>query len=698
MLDANDIQTFYSLRELTDALVHKTKPLVFWIGAGASAWCNYPLWGELAEAFHSRFLKVERCYNKSTAIKLIESKSYPEFFKLCKDLNEQLFYRLLVESLKPKRILPVYERFIETLSLITPLHILTTNVDELLENNIRAITIVQKQDLERCIDLLQDKQSFVCKLHGSASLAKSTVFTSDEYAALVKDSKYLELMKHIFIEATIVFIGYGLADKYVLDLLLSSAELRSIFGGGSHFAVVPSSVAVPETVKPIRYIPTPHKDHRSAIQVLDEISVVTNSGKGETFPQQFYSQKSSAIKSAAFISDLFPPGTYVSSQDVKLNDGRRMIVGAGLTERELTSNATAAMHDFIVGLVCFDKVYVHITSVGKVFQLIGEEFLRELVATRALRFIDWPTQEGILYKSEDEELGSLWSFGITNETAGDQLDRQIRQTIKPVRGKEREAEQFIELLKSSTETIEREVEPHNPYLVGGLLFRPSVRKLIGMSGGTSATALPAWMVYPVLRLSHVVKVGTTCQLLGIAVAKLNYGFDRLSAPAFAASTGKEWADSMASYVLTGSLDANLGAYVMHNPRIIAAILKFRDTQEGINFRKEILQQLSIRLGGDIIASINAGLHSLLPTGILQPARTRLSGLLMAEGEFSSVMPAVWNNLDYSMKALSLWKENSATILRQYCQKHGIKRYDRCPCGSGEKLHSCCEESLNAFEN
>src|SRR5436309_4697157 len=48
MLNATDQATFLSVRELRRSVQEAQKPLVYWIGAGASKWLNYPLWKELA--------------------------------------------------------------------------------------------------------------------------------------------------------------------------------------------------------------------------------------------------------------------------------------------------------------------------------------------------------------------------------------------------------------------------------------------------------------------------------------------------------------------------------------------------------------------------------------------------------------------------------------------------------------------------
>ena len=129
------------------------------------------------------------------------------------------------------------------------------------------------------------------------------------------------------------------------------------------------------------------------------------------------------------------------------------------------------------------------------------------------------------------------------------------------------------------------------------------------------------------------------------------------------------------------------------PQYAMQLLNFVIAKEAINFRKEILKQLSLCQGGDFVSSVNACLKSVVPLKILQAAHDKLSGLLTANNSASMLTRAVWNNADYAEKAIKLWKKRSALELKSYCEKYHVSSYDLCPCGSGEKLRFCCEEAL-----
>ena len=58
MLDSKDKSTIYNIRCLSDIASKKERNIVFWIGAGASKWRGYKLWGELASFMHSGYLTI----------------------------------------------------------------------------------------------------------------------------------------------------------------------------------------------------------------------------------------------------------------------------------------------------------------------------------------------------------------------------------------------------------------------------------------------------------------------------------------------------------------------------------------------------------------------------------------------------------------------------------------------------------------
>jgi hypothetical protein len=702
MLNGNDKTTFHAMRLLCDTLRESNKPLLFWLGAGVSKWCGYPLWDEVADDLHSCFVKYEPDYDKNIAINFLKEKKYPEFFGICRKLNQKKYFSFLSKSFAARNTTPVYERFVNIINEIKPLHIITTNIDEKLEESLQESRTIQRTDIEYCLNSININESFVCKIHGSISSVDSVVFTAEDYDNLIGDQRFITLLKYIFSSTNVVFIGYGLGDEYILKSLLEVEDLKSIFGDGPHFAVLPEATAtLPPSTRIISYIPDPHRDHRSSIQVVNEIKILKKTDNDKPL-SQFESLKSLNISSSHLLSYVYPPGTWTSSQNLQFEgrDGgkepsRSAYVGNGFDNSELPLSSSTAMHDVIVGLLCFDIVYCPLAALSRLHDLIGSEIFWELIRNECLKFIEWKFQETIIYPHAQAltggDLGSI--LALNKEKKETTIQETIRKHLKPVPGKEKTAEELFSLLENNIKIIDRSLEPSVPHLVRGLLLRPSLRKMLGMSGGVLTTSIPLWMRFPVLRLANVVKIGCACHLLGIASTKLEFGTASLAGLAFSAPSGKMATDEMASYVLTGRFDMDLGKFVLEDPSILLGILRFRDTQAGVDLRKDILEQLSLGLGSDFVTSVNASLSSSISPRTLQAARDKLAGLLTPKHHESGLTTVVWNDIEYEKNALLLWKKRNEKEFLEYCNRQNINNYDLCPCGSGEKMKFCCKEAL-----
>jgi len=694
MIDGNDLATLFALRELQSHIKESHKPLVFWIGAGASAWCGYPLWGHLAEEIHSAYIKTVGNYDREEARSFLEVQNYPGVFQKCRDANTQLFYTLLAKHLKGRPTKPVYRRFIETLQSISPINIITTNVDEALENNLPQITTLQRTDLERCLSLLQSRESFVSKIHGSASSIMSTVFTTEDYNALVNDRHYLTLMEYIFSQATLVFVGYGLGDEYIINLLDKVHGAKFIFGDGPHYAITPSTKStLPASIRQIRYIPDPHKDHRTPIQVLSEIKEL----RANDSVSSLDINKTLSPRSAHLISDIYPPGTWKTSQTALASGPDRKIEihkGHGLITSEMPFNQSTAMHDLTVGLLCFDIVYAPLPTYMRINQLLSTELFLVLVSSGCIKFVDWAEQLVMVYPERDALTGGQLKSMSVVEDRLQRIRQAVEQELAPLITTGESVDTIFNTLIDNVEFIDQSKEPLIPELTRGLLMRPSIRHMLGVSGGIMPTDIPRWMRFPVLRLANVAKIGAACQLLDIASTKLDFGFAKLAEPAFAAVTGAEFADSVASYVISGEFDSDLNSLLSNSPEFFKAVIDFRDTQEGVNLREQVLYNLSINEGGDVAASINAGLRKLIPTHILGQSRKKFAGLYTGSVNERQRLTSLWCDTEFNNTALFKWRARSAAELKMYCEQMRVGKTSRCPCGSGESFRFCCEEVLS----
>ncbi len=230
-------------------------------------------------------------------------------------------------------------------------------------------------------------------------------------------------------------------------------------------------------------------------------------------------------------------------------------------------------------------------------------------------------------------------------------------------------------------------------LTKGALLHPSVQQLLGFSDALFPGNVPRWLAFPVLRLADVIMVGCACEYFKLPATKIAFGSEVLAGAAFALAGTRDWVDSVASYALTGRFNTELGAFVRADPSILMKVLSFRETQAGVNLRKEILQALESQAGSEFVASVNGGLKAIVPASVMEQARDQLSGLLFESSHVGQVVPAVWTNIRNSDATTAFWRARSRRMLEDHCATKGIREYDSCPCGSGEKLKFCCGRAL-----
>jgi SIR2-like domain len=582
------------------------------------------------------------------------------------------------------------------LSSFKPLHVLTTNVDEALEQHIPSATIVQRSDFERCVPLLHQRKSFTCKLHGSISSIEQTVFTTEDYLTLEKDPSYLPLVKHVFAEATIIFIGYGLKDEYVLNALSALEPQTRVFGNGPHFMVTASPPPdLPTAVMPIKYFVGMQRDHRSAITALD-IILAAQEGKLSTVPKNDVTSVGTELTSGYYISDFTPAGTWTSSQTLQLarpdNTSFSIIVGHGFINSELPNFHSHSPRDFIVGLLCFDRVYLPLSSLGALHDYLGQEYFWELVKENVLSFVHVSAQPGYVYES-NESLTSvdICLMGLKGKDAPlATVSEEVRRLIKASPGKEAEAEVLFTQLESKIHLFDSE-SWEVARLVRGALLHPRLRRLLGMSDGIFPMAMPRWLVFPALRVAHTVNAAALCQQFNLAAANIWFGGEILVGATFGLAAARDWAHEAASYVMTSQGDVDIGAPV--DLATLKTILRFRNTNEGVALRKEVLEQLKVNAGSEFISSVNAGLKRNIPFKSLDRPRRVFAALLATEPGAGRLTRAISHNQFYSDSAVSLWRKRSLRELEGVCQDRKIGTYDLCPCGSGEKVKFCCLEAL-----
>src|SRR5579862_2863020 len=704
MLNADDQETVISVRRLKDVSADVSagnRPIVLWVGAGASRWLEYPSWKELTLRLRGNFYRLVSGFNNSRAIRLINKEDFPEVFQLCKDLDSATYHRLIAGEFEPRPITDTYARFITLVRKISPLFVLTSNVDEMLEGQLGDSAIIQKSDLPRCIDLLQRRVPFIAKLHGSVSSVESMVFTTADYSGLINSTSYVQTLKYIFASCSVVFLGYGVRDSYVIRLLAENAAESDLFGPGPHFVVTNDAPSV-ASLRPIRYHIKLHRDHRAALSVLDvirqaaEAKVLVSAAPPDKLPIDENALPFGAVpsgKTAYYISDITAPGTWQTSQEItaKQEDGRVVegAVGLGFTNDEVPFREGTALHDLAVALICFDYVYVPLGALPRVLSVLREDLFRELLKRDCFRLIHSTAEIGILFQPQ-EAIGDLGNLTLRAKEGGapEGLSARIRRILNAVPGKEAEAEAFFEQLEVRTAVYERADEIQLPSMVRSAFLMPGISKLLGIGDAILPTQAPRWLRYPYLRMAHLVQTAVLCTEYGIQACKLPFGGTQLTSAAFGVQSSSLDADSVASYVSTGAFNSDLGAFLLQDMSIIRKILYFRDSPEGESFRRETGQALSVGDGREFNASVNAGLKRTIPFETLQRARDRLL-TLMTERALVTPVPAVWGDSRRSDTSTRFWRARSEKMLLELCSTRGIGKNDPCICGSGEKLRLCC---------
>jgi NAD-dependent SIR2 family protein deacetylase len=181
MLNADDPSTRPSLNLLKKTVVVEGRPLVLWLGAGVSMWAGLPSWKDLARQFHREFSLLSANYPKEEGKLALQAARYPDVFQICRQSDSGLYNSQLAASLHVDHVPTLYSNFINKIQSFSCKYLVTTNADELLEQNLPSTNTLQRSDLERMVLLIQSKKSCLAKLHGSISSVESLIFTTEDY-------------------------------------------------------------------------------------------------------------------------------------------------------------------------------------------------------------------------------------------------------------------------------------------------------------------------------------------------------------------------------------------------------------------------------------------------------------------------------------------------------------------------------------
>lgn len=597
---------------------------------------------------------------------------------------------MLVNSFGPRAITPVYARFIEAVRGIDGSSIITTNVDETLERAIPGFDVIQRSDLSRVGDLLSAGGRFIAKIHGSVSSVCSMVFSSQDYSALGRDAGFRSSIKYLLDACSVVFIGYSVRDKYLLELLSESAAVRELFGDGPHFLVSAGPrPELPASLNVIEYDCDFHTDHRSAILALE--LVARPRAEVDCFDHRPATPQEQAVVSAHLLGDFYTAGSW-APEDVAsvtpVDGGQRglLIAGPAWHPGETSTISTAA-YDLAMGLMCFDRVLVPLACVARVFELIGETRFSGLLDDDVLSFVHWEGIDSVLVSAEDLGFGQLLTGKVNSGDPGE----LIRKWLSPSPGRETQGKALIAKLEKRTVVVDLAGGRNFADVCNGLFVSPATRKLLGISEFTPPGRIPRWLAHPVLRVVQVARMGATCQRHGFASMKVMTGATKIATVAMSALAGGVLDSAPAGYVITGEYGIVPQSEFSAQPGLWDSVIQFRDSNAGLTLRQEILRRLMKNEGAEITPSVNASLRSAIPQAVLNRARKEMSTLLVANGV--RAVAAMWSDSILLEGGLDVWRKITKQRLKSFLAAQRLTLYDQCPCGSCEKVKFCCLQAL-----
>lgn len=217
--------------------------LVIFVGAGVSMNVEgMPSWYDLIKEMASTvgYSRCDYCKHKKPDCESSCSVRYDydsdEFLKIPQYLfqtNEEKYYKILKEKLCAPTIDAPFSKLIFDLK---PKHIVTTNYDHLLEqsthpNREKYEVIIEDRDL-----CAPKKNNYIIKLHGDIDNLETIVLKEQDYLCFSNTHKWIEsFFKIVLASSTILFVGYSLKDKDIVETIYWLNQIRSING------VVPGS-------------------------------------------------------------------------------------------------------------------------------------------------------------------------------------------------------------------------------------------------------------------------------------------------------------------------------------------------------------------------------------------------------------------------------------------------------------------------
>jgi 8-oxo-dGTP pyrophosphatase MutT (NUDIX family) len=233
------------LNRVGELAAERPHELVFFVGAGLSAEVGYPTWSAMLERVieHGRVIGRLNDAEADLARETVAAADYLECGEILHRLLGARLPQFLADTFSASR-LPAELGAYEFLVRIPCAGFITTNYDSALESayvkQFRApIHPVLPGDAHG-LGRLARERPFLLKIHGDAS-ASRFVLSSSDYAVLQADAALARTLYAINHRHTVVFLGYGLSDRDILEpLRLLAGDATGV--GKRHVALLPAGL------------------------------------------------------------------------------------------------------------------------------------------------------------------------------------------------------------------------------------------------------------------------------------------------------------------------------------------------------------------------------------------------------------------------------------------------------------------------
>ncbi len=228
-----------NIRELIDSIKIENKRLVIFAGAGISALCGLPLWGEFArrlvkDCLHDGYISYHDAEDYSALIGNNSKMLITLIYNIYKSKNKiDEFYDHFKNHLKSsdrkkeEKILSILKRM--------QVSIITTNADRVLDE-----CVIKDKDIIYGTNLLnvdnkriEQKEPLVIHIHGSVLDRESLIFTVDKYLETYNiNNKPFYIKMDLLLNNpnnTLLFIGSSMTEMELLQYVIKKENQSSKF-------------------------------------------------------------------------------------------------------------------------------------------------------------------------------------------------------------------------------------------------------------------------------------------------------------------------------------------------------------------------------------------------------------------------------------------------------------------------------------